>query len=84
VLLTARNIFIANLAISDLLLCSFTMPLAMLDIITKFWVLGPSMVNIYILIAYCVVFLFISWKSSARLDLQRIAWSDVIILISFE
>jgi len=43
VLLTARNIFIVNLAISDLLLCSFTMPLTMLDIITKFWVQGPSM-----------------------------------------
>ena len=45
VLLTARNIFIANLAISDLLLCLFTMPLAMMDIITKFWVLGPRMVG---------------------------------------
>ena len=48
VLLTARNIFIANLAISDLLLCLFTMPLAMMDIITKFWVLGPRMVEIYL------------------------------------
>ena len=48
VLLTARNIFIANLAISDLLLCLFTMPLAMMDIITKFWVLGPRMVGIYL------------------------------------
>ena len=45
VLLTARNIFIANLAISDLLLCVFTMPLAMMDMVTKFWVLGPDMVT---------------------------------------
>ena len=45
-LLTARNIFIVNLAISDLLLCIFTMPLTMMDIITKFWILGPTMVKV--------------------------------------
>ena len=45
VLLTTRNIFIVNLAISDLLLCSFTMPLTLMDLTSKYWSLGPSMVR---------------------------------------
>lgn len=39
---TARNVFIINLAISDLLLCIFTMPFTLMDIATKFWPLGKS------------------------------------------
>ena len=35
VMLTTRNIFIANLAISDILLCTFTMPLTLVDLLTK-------------------------------------------------
>ena len=44
VLLTTRNIFIAILAFSDLLLCTFTMPLTLMDIITKFWAFGEDLV----------------------------------------
>ena len=33
-MLTARNIFIANLAVCDILLCLFTIPLALFDIVT--------------------------------------------------
>ena len=33
-MLTARNIFIANLAVCDILLCVFTIPLALFDILT--------------------------------------------------
>jgi neuropeptide Y receptor len=43
-MLTTRNIFIANLAISDILLCSFTMPLTLVDLLTKYWALGQNMV----------------------------------------
>ena len=43
VLLTSQNIFIANLALSDLLLCTFTMPLTLLDLLNKYWPLGPDM-----------------------------------------
>ena len=43
VMLTTRNVFIANLAVSDLLLCTFTMPLTLLDLLTKYWPLGPDM-----------------------------------------
>jgi neuropeptide Y receptor len=44
VMLTTRNIFIANLAVSDILLCAFTMPLTLVDLITKYWTLGPDQV----------------------------------------
>ena len=35
ILLTTRNVFIANLGISDLLLCFFTMPLTLTDLVSK-------------------------------------------------
>ncbi|XP_055523454.1 neuropeptide F receptor [Wyeomyia smithii] len=38
---TARNMFIVNLAISDLLLCLVTMPLTLVEILTKYWPMGP-------------------------------------------
>ena len=44
-LLTPRNIFIANLALSNLLLCVFTMPLTLADLLTKYWPLGEDMVR---------------------------------------
>lgn len=37
---TARNIYIINLAISDLILCLFTMPFSLVEILLKFWPLG--------------------------------------------
>ena len=45
-MMTTRNVFIANLAISDILLCLFTIPLALVDIITAYWNFGPDMVAI--------------------------------------
>ena len=43
---TTRNVFIANMAVSDILLCSFTIPFTLLDILTKHWTLGQNMVRI--------------------------------------
>ncbi|XP_003741868.1 neuropeptide F receptor [Galendromus occidentalis] len=37
---TARNFYIINLAISDLILCLFTMPFSLLEIVLKYWPLG--------------------------------------------
>ncbi|EDW14689.1 neuropeptide F receptor isoform X2 [Drosophila mojavensis] len=37
---TARNLFILNLAISDLLLCLVTMPLTLMELLSKFWPYG--------------------------------------------
>ena len=45
VMLTTRNIFIANLAVSDIFLCAFTMPLTLVDLVTKFWTLGENQVR---------------------------------------
>ena len=44
--LTTRNVFIANLALSDLMLCCFTMPLTLVDLVTLYWQLGPDKVTI--------------------------------------
>ncbi|CAM1325958.1 NPY1R (predicted) [Pycnogonum litorale] len=40
---TARNILIMNLAISDIILCIFTMPFSLLEVLSKHWTLGPTM-----------------------------------------
>ncbi|XP_067631381.1 neuropeptide F receptor [Eurosta solidaginis] len=37
---TARNLFILNLAFSDLLLCLITMPLTLVEILSKYWQFG--------------------------------------------
>lgn len=37
---TARNVYIINLAVSDLFLCLFTMPFSLVEIAYKFWPLG--------------------------------------------
>ena len=41
---TTRNILIANLALSNIFLCLFTMPLTMLDLIHNYWPLGSGQV----------------------------------------
>ncbi|KAF2365580.1 G protein-coupled receptor rhodopsin-like [Trinorchestia longiramus] len=38
----ARNVFIINLAISDLVLCLATMPLTLLEILSQYWPLGNT------------------------------------------
>ncbi|KAH9515873.1 Neuropeptide Y receptor [Dermatophagoides farinae] len=40
---TSQNLFIVNLAISDLLLCFFTIPFSLFEIATKFWPYGVTM-----------------------------------------
>ena len=42
-MLTPRNIFIINLAISDLTLCVFTQPLNLYLLMTNHWALGSFM-----------------------------------------
>jgi len=39
---TPRNLFILNLAVSDLLLCIVTMPLTLMEILTRYWPLGDN------------------------------------------
>lgn len=42
---TSQNLFIVNLAISDLLLCFFTIPFSLFEIATKFWPYGMYIYN---------------------------------------
>ena len=39
---TARNVFIINLAISDLVLCLATTPLTIVELLTQYWPLGET------------------------------------------
>ena len=45
ILNTARNLFIVNLAVSNLLLCLFTMPLALTDLIHTYWPINDDYVS---------------------------------------
>ncbi|XP_060529392.1 neuropeptide F receptor [Cylas formicarius] len=40
---TPRNMFIVNLAVADLLLCTVTMPLTLMEILTKYFPLGNNL-----------------------------------------
>ncbi|CAH1111131.1 unnamed protein product [Psylliodes chrysocephalus] len=40
---TPRNMFIFNLAVADLLLCTITMPLTLMEILTKYFPLGNNL-----------------------------------------
>ena len=42
---TARNVFIVNLAISDLMLCLITMPLTLIEILFLTWQFGNNEVR---------------------------------------
>ena len=44
VMATTRNIFIANLALSNILLCTFSMPLTLEDLLTKVGIATASLV----------------------------------------
>ena len=56
---TPRNIFVINLAISDLLLCSFTIPFTLADSLTAFWELGPEMVMMIVLLMTMVLLIMV-------------------------
>jgi hypothetical protein len=51
VLLTTQNIFITNLAISDLLMCIFTIPITLMDIL-KYWPDGDNFLLVNIKIGF--------------------------------
>ncbi|KAH8382486.1 hypothetical protein KR009_003762, partial [Drosophila setifemur] len=68
---TARNLFILNLAISDLLLCLVTMPLTLMEILTKYWPYGSCSIlckTIAMLQALCI---FVSTISITAIAFDR-------------
>ena len=57
---TARNIFIALLAVADLTICLLTMPMTMVGVLAKYWPFGPS--TWYVLLSsYYFTFSTILW-----------------------
>ncbi|XP_015037452.2 neuropeptide F receptor isoform X1 [Drosophila pseudoobscura] len=68
---TARNLFILNLAISDLLLCLVTMPLTLVEILTKYWPLGSCSILCKIVAMLQALCIFVSTISITAIAFDR-------------
>lgn len=68
---TARNMFIVNLAVSDLLLCVVTMPLTLMEILTKYWPLGRQEIICKMLGTLQATSIFVSTISITAIALDR-------------
>lgn len=68
---TLRNTFITNLAVSDLLLCLVTMPVTLVEIITKYWPLGNSVFSCKLAGGLQAVSIFVSTMSITAISLDR-------------
>ena len=66
---TPRNIFIINLAISDLTLCLFTQPFNLMKVLVPEWKLGTFMCKF--LPMFCGVNVFVSTISITAIALDR-------------
>jgi neuropeptide F receptor len=68
---TARNLFIVNLAVSDLLLCLVTMPLTLMEVLTIYWPLGTHDLPCKMLGALQATSIFVSTISITAIALDR-------------
>lgn len=68
---TARNLFILNLAISDLLLCLVTMPLTLVEILSKYWPLGRQPIVCKMIGTLQATSIFVSTISITAIALDR-------------
>lgn len=68
---TARNMFILNLAISDLLLCLVTMPLTLMEILTRYWPLGHNSFFCKIIGTSQAISIYVSTLSITAIALDR-------------
>ncbi|XP_055904468.1 neuropeptide F receptor isoform X2 [Eupeodes corollae] len=68
---TARNLFILNLAISDLLLCLVTMPLTLMEILSKFWPFGTCAVLCKMIAMLQATSIFVSTISISAIAFDR-------------
>ncbi|XP_054165802.1 neuropeptide F receptor-like [Oppia nitens] len=66
---TSRNLFIINLAISDLLLCFFTIPFSLVEISVKFWPFGVTMCKLVVSLEATSI--FVSTISITAIALDR-------------
>lgn len=68
---TVRNLFILNLAISDLLLCLITMPLTLMEILTRYWPLGHNGFICKMIGTFEAISIFVSTFSITAIALDR-------------
>ena len=68
---TLRNTFVVNLAFSDTLLCLFTMPLTLVEILTKYWPFGDSVLTCKAAGGLQAVSIFVSTISIIAISLDR-------------
>ena len=82
VLYSTRNIFIVNMAISGILLCTLTMPLTLLHILNINWELGNTRVsNAYLSLSLSIyIYIYIYLSESVR---ERVPYRSLKILLSF-
>ena len=71
VMRTLHNAYIMNLAISDLLLCVLTMPLTLMEILTKYWMLGHSAITCKLVGGLQAVSIFTSTMTIMAISLDR-------------
>lgn len=68
---TPRNMFIVNLAVSDLLLCTITMPLTLMEILTKHFPFGNNFFICKIIGTLQATSIFVSTISITTIALDR-------------
>merc|ERR1712038_1417082 len=68
---TARNVFIVNLAISDLMLCLITMPLTLVEILYQTWQFGDYPAACPVAALLQATSLFVSTLSITAIALDR-------------
>ncbi|CAG7786981.1 unnamed protein product [Allacma fusca] len=68
---TARNMFIINLAVSDLLLCVITMPLTLMEVLTVHWPLGRHVFLCKLVGTLQATSIFVSTISITAIALDR-------------
>ncbi|XP_069937515.1 neuropeptide F receptor-like, partial [Cherax quadricarinatus] len=68
---TARNIFIINLAVSDLLLCLLTMPLTLMELLSQYWPLGNTPLACRLVGTLQATSIFVSTISITAIALDR-------------
>lgn len=68
---TPRNLFIVNLAVSDLLLCTVVMPLTLIEIITKYFPFGNNVLICKIVGPLQATSIFVSTISITAIALDR-------------
>ncbi|KAM7359232.1 neuropeptide F receptor isoform 2-T2 [Cochliomyia hominivorax] len=68
---TARNLFILNLAISDLLLCLVTMPLTLMEILSKYWPFGSCAILCKMIAMLQALSIFVSTISITAIAFDR-------------